>query len=228
MWTDSNGKHIIPEKCWRREGTKYERMYTFKDVKKALDANRNTNIGCILISCGANDIEEKSGVELAQDIIMTIKRIKQEHPQTKIVLSEVTPFYRRDQEVRVCNELLHKELVKYNVFLVSLNNLRDDSWSKFREDRKHIKENYVPIFASNLIAALKPAHNIAPRFDRRSQLRRDGPFQQNPRPLMDNIIQNGPSIGQRLMNIADGRSNSDPKHTLISKLTDVIKCLQVW
>ena len=162
---------------------------------------------------------------------MTVKRIKQEHPRAKIVLSEVTPFYRRDQEVRTCNELLHKELAEDNIFLVTLDNLRDESWSKFREDRKHIKENCVPIFASNLIAALRRAHNMVPRSDRQYH-RKNGSAQQNysynPRPLMSNTIPKGPAIGQRLMNIAEGRNNIDPKQNLISKLADVIKCLQVW
>ena len=267
VWTDSNGKHLKPEKFWQREGTKFERTYLLQDVKRCLDINRDTNIGCILISCGANDIEEKTGHEVAQDIIGTVNRIKQEHPSTKIVISEVTPFFARDQEVRTCNEELHKQLTAENIHVAKLDNLRDETWSKFRDDRKHIKQNCVPLFAGILIAALRRAHNMAPR-NQRSQTRRDdvgnqrrhpneARFQNNhhdrppypshppqppqpphpPRPLMSNFIQNEPymtnttnhsiPIGHRLQSIAVGKP-IDPKQNLISKLTEVLKHLQVW
>lgn len=236
VWIDSNGKHLKPEKFWRK-GTKFERTYTLQDVKRALDTHRDVKIGCILISCGANDIEEKTGRDVARDIVDTVNRIKMEHPTTKIVVCEVTPFYARDHEVRACNEELHKQLTS-DVYVVKLDNLRDESWSKFRDDGKHIKENCIALFAGNLIAALKRAHGIPPRNQRLQPGRRNEPShshnhnttqpppQQPPPPqqLMNNRIQY-PAIDQRLQNIANG---GDPKQNLISKLTDVIKCLQVW
>ena len=69
-----------------------------------------TLIGCIFISYGVNDIEDRSGEEVANDLLSLISRIKQEHPSTKIVVSEITPYFACDRDARQCNDVLHKEL----------------------------------------------------------------------------------------------------------------------
>ena len=139
VWTDSNGKFFKPKMFWKTEGAFYERTYMVEDVQKALYRNRNKKIGCILISCGVNDIEQTPGKDVANKIISLVQRIKVEHPSTKIVLSEITPFFARDYEVRECNAILHKALSIQDVYLVNLDRLRDAQWTKFRLDRKHIK-----------------------------------------------------------------------------------------
>ena len=104
VWMDSNGKNISPEKFGRR-GSVYKTTYTIADVDRELDANIDTNNGCILVGCGVNDVETRDGLEVANDLFDTIQRIRKEYPQTSIVLGEVTPFAARDKEVMVCNEV---------------------------------------------------------------------------------------------------------------------------
>ena len=166
VWMNSNGKHIKPELFWKQEGTSYERTYTLQDIQNALDKVRTKEVGCILISCGVNNIEDQSGQEVANGLIALIGRIMQEHPTTKIVLSEITPYEARDKEVRHCNAILHEKLAGKNVHIVKLDPLRDAKWSKFRPDHKHIKEEHVRLFASLLIDSLKEAHGLQTRHQR--------------------------------------------------------------
>ena len=238
VWTDSNGKFLKPEKFWKTEGTVFERTATIRDIHLALDRNRNTKIGCILISCGVNDVESIGGNDVAERLITLVRRVQQEHPSTKVVLSEVTPFHDRDYEVRMCNATLHRELSNI-VHLVSLDSLRDDNWSMFRDDRKHIKEGCVGLFASLLIGALRAAHNMPPR-NRNTTIQKNQPHKSStPQPLMsiplqqhrfsENHSRQNIPIGRRLQSIADGGNlGLGPKEAIMSKLTDLMKCLQGW
>ena len=164
--------------------------------------------------------------------------MQQEHPSTKVVLSEVTPFHDQDYEVRMCNATLHRELSNI-VHLVSLDSLRDDNWSMFRDDRKHIKEGCVGLFASLLIGALRAAHNMPPR-NRNTTTQKNQPHKSStPQPLMsiplqqhrfsENHSRQNIPIGRRLQSIADGGNlGLGPKEAIMSKLTDLMKCLQGW
>ena len=236
VWTDSNGKYLKPGKLWKREGTQFERTAMIKDISRTLDINRNTKIGCILISCGVNDIETSPGEEVAKGLIGIVRRVQQEHPSTKIVLSEVTPYHNRDHDVRTCNSILHRELSN-SVHLVSLDSLQDDDWSNFRDDRKHIKESSIRLFASLLIDALRLAHGLPARNRSNNAFQRRQPQKPPPQPLMSVPIHHQPyfenrsriPIGRRLQSIADGENLSlGPKHEIMSKLTDLMKCLQRW
>ena len=236
--TDSNGKLLKPRLFWTLKGTEYKRCYTVTDVKQVLDTHRNTNIGCILISCGANDIEQKSGMEVANDIIATVNRIKVEHPATKIVVSEVTPHYERDNEVQISNGELRKILnEKENVIIVTHDNLRDAHWTRFR-DKKHVKDTCGNIYAGNLKSGLRRAHNM-PHYNRynasndenssfvgrpnQDRLHQKVPIRSNNLALNE---QNNIPIDRRLRRIADNNSSADPKQNLISKLNDVIKAIK--
>ena len=234
--TDSNGKFFKPDLFWKKEGTLYERTSTIQDIGRILDKNRSNKLGCILISCGVNDIEEKSGQDVAKEMLSLVGRIMQEHPSTKIVISEITPLYARDGEVRACNGILHRELSGKGVQLVKLERLRDETWSLFQLDRKHIKESKVPIFAKLLIDALRIVHDTPNRRQSNSPPNRE---YQAAKPLMGTILQNPlqrihPTkqpvpIGQRLQSIADGGvPEVDPKRTLISKLLEVVECVKGW
>ena len=205
-----------------------------------LDANRDASIDCILISCGANDIDDKTGLDVARDIISIVNRIKVEHPTTKIVLSEVTQYKARDNEVQAYNEHLHSMLSEAeNVTLVKHDNLRNETWSKFRDDGKHINHTSMNIFAGNLKGGLRRALNI----NRYNQSRTYREIQQDqnerlippsqPKPLMSNMFAQprngtGVPINQRLLGISQNKQIRNPKQDLILKLNDVIKCLQVW
>ena len=167
-----------------------------------------------------------------------VGRIRQEHPATKIVLSEITPYEARDREVRRCNGILHEELIDKNVHIVNLEPLRDENWTKFRNDRKHIKVEHVKLFASLLIDSLKEAHGLPTRHQRNMAASKHHD-QKPPQPLMGKLIpmpshqfkstNQTPPIGQRLQLIADGRNSMvDRKQNLISKLVEFVQCLEGW
>ena len=233
---DSNGKFLKPDLFWKKEGTIYERTPTIQDIARIMDQSRTKTFGCILISCGVNDIEEKSGQDVARELLSLVGRIKQEHPSTKIVISEITPFFARDEEVRICNGILHRELSGKGVLVVKLDRLRDETWSLFRLDRKHIKESKVPIFTKLLIDALRIVHDTPNRRQNNTPPNRE---HQAAKPLMGKILPNPlqsihptkqpAPIGQRLQSIADGGvPEVDPKRTLISKLLEVVECVKGW
>ena len=109
VWMDSNGNNIKPDKFWR-DSTEYNTTYRISDIHKELDKNKNTKIGCILIGCGVNDIEQKNGREVGEEMIATVERIRREHPTTKIVLGEITPYNEHDAEVITCNGVLRNRI----------------------------------------------------------------------------------------------------------------------
>ena len=147
----------------------YSTTYKVSDINRELDKNRETKIGCILIDCGVNNIEENNGREVAEDLINTVDRIRKEHPLTKIVLGEITPYHERDTEVNVCNAILRERVSGENIYMVRMDFLRDASWSNFSEDRKHIKAKSVALFAGSYIAALRRAYNLPPKNERRNR-----------------------------------------------------------
>ena len=50
-----------------------------------------------------NDLEELNGNKVANRIIATVKRIRSEHPLTKILLGELIPYHVHGKEVISCN-----------------------------------------------------------------------------------------------------------------------------
>ena len=108
-------------------------------------------------------MEDKPGSVVAEEILLTVNRIKQEHPETSIVVGEITPYHQRDKEVETCNTILRERIGKESVQLVKMDFLRDGTWSNFKSDRKHIKISSIPFFAGAYIAALRRAHNMPPK-----------------------------------------------------------------
>ena len=98
----------------------------------------------------------------------TIQRIRKEHPDTTIVLGEVTPFAEREEEVNVCNEVLRERFRDDGkVFMVKMDYLKYPTWSHFKPDKKHIKQSSTPLFAGGHIAGLRRAQNLPPKNQRR-------------------------------------------------------------
>jgi hypothetical protein len=110
----------------------------------------------IVISCGTNDTDTRSGIDVAHHIIRTVHQIRELHPESRIVVSETTPRkYERDDQIQVCNKLLHEGLRNLpNVAVAAQANLRDPTWS-FHEDDKHIKQNKINMYAGNLKSAMR-------------------------------------------------------------------------
>ena len=190
----------------------------------------------MLISCGVNDIDTKSGLEVADEILYTINRIKQKYPTIKIIISEITPRKdKMDEEVLKCNsKILINIRSLENVFLVEQQNLRDPNWS-MHHDVKHIKKRCIPKFAANLKKGLRLAYGID-HVDRSQRNFTSGSYNTNEPPLFrtqsnvesNNSDRNKTPLGIRLTNIAGYNYNdhySNYKKVLLNKIADAIKDL---
>ena len=82
----------------------YQTTYKVCNVHQELEENLNTKIGCILVGWYVNDIENKIGAAVAEDLIRIVNRVKNEHPGTTVVLGEVTPCHQHEKEVAVCKK----------------------------------------------------------------------------------------------------------------------------
>ena len=86
------------------------------------------------------------------DIKKTAERIQSMYPDVKVIVSEVTPRMDSedlDKEVKVCNELLNDFVNQSeHTFIVRNSNLRDRKF--FLEDGKHLRQNTIARFASNI------------------------------------------------------------------------------
>ena len=72
-------------------------------------------------------------------------------PHIIVVISEITPRNdNKETDVLTCNQLL-AESVKHlsKTFLVKHDNLRDESWSNYK-DTKHIQKESIGFFAFNI------------------------------------------------------------------------------
>ena len=155
-------------------------------------------------------------------------------------MSEVTPRNdNRDTEVCLCNDELHRRLTDLeNIYIVRQENLRDDTWSKYR-DEKHINDRWIPLYAGNLKSGLMKAQNKELRHKRHTHFRQDNTFNYPTsssealyRPHFENNLRpntNDNPVNHRLLNISQNNATQmDAKQTLISKLSNVIKCLEGW
>ena len=115
----------------------------------------------IFIHNGVNDLDVQDGPDVARKLLQIVQRLKETLPDVKIVISEVTPRkLNRDNQVQVCNEHLHVYFDPMeNVTIAEHSNLRTTDW-EFHEDDKHLKQDSISEFASNLKSALRQALNI--------------------------------------------------------------------
>ena len=159
--TDSNGKRLDKKKFCHpvplNEIT-WQICYTLKQINEELNSLRDVGFDMIVICCGTNDTDERTGVEVANELIGIVHRIKQEHPHTKIVLSETTPRqHHRDQEIQQCNQVLHEHLDQMPGLSIAIQSgLREGNWVLY-EDDKHIKRNRINVYAGNIKTAMREA-----------------------------------------------------------------------
>ena len=174
--TDSNGKRLDKKKFCHPiplSEVTWKICYTLAEINKELDSLRHTDFDMIVVSCGTNDTDNKDGVAVANELVAITKRIKQEHPHTKIVVGETTPRqYYRDNEIKLCNQALHEQLDQTPGLSIAVHSgLRDGNWTLY-EDDKHIKRNKINIFAGNIKSAMREV-----RTGRRDQ---HSPFNRTP------------------------------------------------
>ena len=92
-----------------------------------------------------------------------VKELSQRHESLKIVVSEVTPRQiRRDDEVRICNDIINQELGDMtNITIAHHSNLRVNDWKFHIEgDDKHLARTSIAKFASNLKVAFRLATGL--------------------------------------------------------------------
>ena len=131
------------------------------DVSKIIRQVAYNDLEAILISCGCNDMDHKGGSDVHDEMVETIRFVRQTYPHIKIIISEVTPRKdNRDAEVIVCNEKLNESVKEMeNVTIINHYNLRDDDMTMFM-DAKHIKEECISKYASNIKIGLRKAFGI--------------------------------------------------------------------
>ena len=117
----------------------------------------------MLISCGTNDIEYKSGIEVHTELMSLIKFINEKYSTLKIIISHIIP--RKDdlnKEVLVCNGLLDQSgKQSEHVFLVDHSNLQVVRQS-ILHDTKYIKKESIRHLAGNIKRTLRSSYGIAP------------------------------------------------------------------
>ena len=95
-----------------------------------------TDFDFVLVHLGVNDIDNKNGKSVADDLQMSLQALTMRAPHVKIILSEVTP--RRDgrnNQVSFCNEQLRKFASSTGVSLARHSNLNSE---EFFDDAKHL------------------------------------------------------------------------------------------
>ena len=159
---DSNGKHLVHDQLWKNS------THVFNAKAQEL-LPRVTNLlqthkpDLVLIHNGVNDLDKQDGATVARSILAVVKRMKTEHPDLNIVVSEVTPRQlNKDDQVLICNEHLHTYFDKMDKVTMAVHsNLRTEDWSYYDEgDNKHLANSTIKHFASNLKAALREAVGI--------------------------------------------------------------------
>ena len=234
---DSNRKFLNTKMFWKLAGTTWKFCEKIHQVTRVFNNERFKVLEAVLISCGVDDIDTKSGSDVSDELVETIKQIKQKYSSIKIIVSEVTPRNdARDGEVHKCNKKVRNSLQGLDdVYLVEQSNLRDANWSMFH-DTKHIKKNCIPKFASNLKKGLHKAYgmerprrmvrrNSTSRFSRfpdtrRSYHRQISNGEVNKNPLESRLTETDDDHEDD-----DADSYSDIKKEILNKIANAIKDL---
>ena len=115
-----------PRKLWTIKGTSWNFCPHIKNIREIINEEKSQGFDTVLISCGTNDIEYKSGIEVHTELMPLIKFINEKYPTLKIIISHITP--RKDdlnKEALVCYALLDQSVKQSeHVFLVDHSNLQ--------------------------------------------------------------------------------------------------------
>ena len=88
---DSNKKYLNPRKLWTIKGTSWNFCPHIKNIREIINEEKSQGFDTVLISCGTNDIEYKSGIEVHTELMSVIKFINEKYPTLKIIISHITP-----------------------------------------------------------------------------------------------------------------------------------------
>ena len=161
MFFDSNGKYIDRKKLWKQNNSLYVRCGQLEGISNYIDSARIVKVNHILINVGCNDLDRKNCRQVFNDLQELVSKIKNKWENIKFIISEITPRRdHRDNDVIEFNDLLFTYAKNRDDTTIAFHhNLRDSNWSMFH-DAKHIRQEKIPIFAANIIRALKKSYNI--------------------------------------------------------------------
>ena len=142
IFMDSNRK-FISEKRVSPDGrlkAKISPCGSISDLGKLVNSIPE-NLKALLIHTGVNDIELEPDVnQIHSKLYDNIMKIRDSHPNLKIILSEITPrFDSLDKDVLRLNAKIFNSFKAWeNIFVVHHNNLRKE---EFYYDNKHLKKD---------------------------------------------------------------------------------------
>ena len=103
---------------------------------------------------GVNDLELHAAERVHEEYCSIISKIKDDFPNLKIVLSEITPSFDilDNQVLRLNALLLASSKNDKSVYIIKNSNLRKESYFS---DNKHIKKDNINIYAGNIKHGLR-------------------------------------------------------------------------
>ena len=159
MFIDSNRAFLDAKKLW--QGIEIVPTGSLPDLRKNVEKMKSKipKLDIVAIHVGVNDIDNKAPKTVAEELFQSaINFLSSMKPGGKVIISEVTPRqFRKDKDVRQCNKHLAELLANNsNIILARHSNLRDDEWTFHKpNDDKHLKEDSIARFASNLKIAFR-------------------------------------------------------------------------
>ena len=154
MCFDSNGKHIDRKKLWKKNGSEYKQCGSLHKLSEEINKLPYTSLKYILISVGTNDLDEKDHEQVLAELEFMIIDVRARFPGIKFIINELLP--RRDERNSEVGKFNFK-LGEYgktqpDITIASQNNITDMSMFY---DAKHLLESKVPIYAKNIIIAIR-------------------------------------------------------------------------
>ena len=154
---DSNGKYLKRKKMFPpNQKLKYFRCPTIAQARTTLTELHETP-QLLLIHTGTNDLTITTPIgEITSNLLTLITEAATKFPTSKIIYSTLLP--RGDIPMPTITKINEQLIAKCssfpNVHLVSHDNLFAGG-SDVLHDTKHIKRQYIGLFAANLIAAIR-------------------------------------------------------------------------
>lgn len=195
---DSNGKYLKRKKMFPpNQKLKYFRCPTIAQARNTLTELQDTP-QLLLIHTGTNDLTITTPIdEITSNLLTLITEAATKFPTSKIIYSTLLP--RSDIPMSTITKINEQLIAKCssfpNVHLVSHDNLLA-AGSGVLHDTKHINRQYIGLFASNLIAAIRGRANNS----RYSQIRLPRHQQSSPAnkyPTYSHVLQSSQARGNQ-------------------------------
>ena len=161
MFMDSNRNHLDQSLLW--DNLTLVPAGCIPELEQIILKYDLRDYDVVIIHVGVNDLDTKSGTQVANRLIKLTSSIKTCAPGIKIILSEITPrSINKDDEVLACNDILGQVLGQAeNITLVRHTNLRNKEWTHHKKsDDKHFTKTSISRLAGNLKHAFRKAIGI--------------------------------------------------------------------